>query len=115
MAHSLRIGRDEVIDRKQVIQMFGKKAEETMETKLAVKKNIFLLNVAKALKQMSSALTVESTTTDNTLLKDLVQLENHASSVSVSLFGDLDLNGNQSSGGDYIVLENPMTFAHNLN
>ena len=91
------------------------KSEETMETKLVAKKLIFLSNVAKALKQMSSTSTVESTTMDNVLLKDLVQLENHASSVSVSLFGDLDLNGKQSSGADFIVLVNPMTFAHSLN
>ena len=91
------------------------KSEETMETKLVAKKLIFLSNVAKALKQMSSTSTVESTTMDNVLLKDLIQLENHASSGSVSLFGDLDLNGNQSSGEGFIVLENPMTFAHSLN
>ncbi len=102
-------------ERKQIIQTFGKKAEETMGTKLAAKKFIFLSNVAKALKQMSSTSAVESSTMDNVLLKDLVQLENHASSVSVSLFGDLDLNGNQSSGEGFIVLENPMTFAHSLN
>ncbi len=91
------------------------KSEETMETKLVAKKLIFLSNVAKALKQMSSTSTVESTTMDNVLLKDLVQLENHASSGSVSLFGDLDPNENQSSGEGFIVLENPMTFAHSLN
>ncbi len=86
-----------------------------METKLAVKNLIFLSNVAEALKQMPSTSTVESTTIDNAILMDLVRLENNASAGSVSLVVNLDPNANQSSGEGFIALENPMTFAHNLN
>ena len=86
-----------------------------METKLAVKNLIFLSNVAEALKQMPSTSTVESTTIDNAILMDLVRLENNASAGSVSLVVNLDPNANQSLGEGFIVLENPMTFAHNLN
>ncbi len=102
-------------ERKQIIQTFGKDTEETMETKLAVKNLIFLSNVANALKQMPSTSTVEITTIDNVILRDLVLLENNASAGSMSLVVDLDPNVNQSSGEGFIVLENPMTFAHNLN
>ena len=86
-----------------------------METELAVKKSRFLSNVAKALKQMPSISTVESTAMDNVILRDLIQLENNASSGSVYLFEDLDSNGNQSSGKGFIVSEDPMTFAHSVN
>ncbi len=86
-----------------------------METKSAVRNLIFLSNVAKALKQMPSISTVESTTIDNAILMDLVLLENNASAGSVSLVVDLDPNANQSLGEGFIALENPMTFAHNLN
>ncbi len=86
-----------------------------METKLAVKNLIFLSNVAEALKQMPSTSTVESTTIDNAILMDLVRLENNASAGSVSLVVNLDPNANQSSGEGFIAVENPMTFAHNLN
>ncbi len=64
---------------------------------------------------MPSTSTVESTTIDNVILKDLVLLENNASAGSVSLVVDSDLNVDQRSGEGFIVLENPMTFAHILN
>ncbi|MGR3175102.1 MAG: hypothetical protein ACUZ8N_10945 [Candidatus Scalindua sp.] len=86
-----------------------------METKLTVKKARFLFNVEKALKQMPSTSTVESTTVDNVILRDLVMLENIASSGSVFLTADLDTDVNQSSGEGFIVLESPMTFAYSMN
>ncbi len=85
-----------------------------METELAVKKARFLSNVAKALKQMPTS-TVENTTIDNIILRDLVQLENNASSGSMPLFVDMDPNVNQDSGEYFIVLENQTTFDHSMN
>ena len=107
--------RDVKIERKQIIQTFGKEGEITMETQSAAKKERFLSNVARALKQMSSTSTEENTTMDKVILRDLILLENNASSGSVSLFGDLAPNGNQNSGDGFIVVDNPMTFAHCLN
>ena len=86
-----------------------------METKLTAKKAKFLSNVAKALKQMPSTSTVESTTIDNVILRDLVMLENIASSGSVFLTEDLDANANQSSDEVFSVIKNTRTFAHSLN
>ena len=86
-----------------------------METKLTVKKARFLFNVEKALKQMPSTSTVESTTVDNVILRDLVLLENIASAGSVFLSEDLDTNVNQRSGEGFNVIANPRTFAHSMN
>ncbi|MFQ5688465.1 MAG: hypothetical protein ACE5GV_17600, partial [Candidatus Scalindua sp.] len=63
-----------------------------MESKLAAKKTRFLFNVEKALRQLPSNSTIESTTVDNVILRDLVMLENIASSGSVFLTEDLDSN-----------------------
>ena len=103
------------IERKQTIQTFRKETGETMESKLTVKKARFLSDVANALKQMPSTSTVESTTIENVILMDLVLLENIASSGSVFLTEDLDTNVNQSTGDGFIVIANPMTFAHSMN
>jgi len=86
-----------------------------MDSKLAAKKARFLSNIERALKQMSSTSTEESTTIDKIILRDLVQLENNASSGSMSLSGDSDPQENQCLGEGFIVLENPMTFTHRLN
>ena len=86
-----------------------------METKLAAKKAKFLSNVENALKQMPSNSTVESTTVDNVILRDLVLLENIASSESVFLTEDLDANVNQSLGEGLNIIENPKTFVQSLN
>ena len=103
------------IEKNKLFKHLERGGEETMETKLAAKKARFLFNVEKAWKQLPSNSTVESTTVDNVILRDLVLLENIASSGSVSLVVDLDTNVNQSSGEGFIVLENPMTFAHSMN
>jgi hypothetical protein len=95
--------------RKQIIQTFGKEGDKTVETKLTVKRERFLSNVGKALTQMPMISTEEDAAMENVILQDLIRLENSASSGSVSLSGDSD------SGESYIVLENPMTFAHCLN
>ena len=86
-----------------------------METKLTVKKARFLFNVEKALKQMPSTSTVERTTIDNVILRDLVLLENIASDGSVFLTEDLYTNVNQSSGEGLNVIKNTRTFAHSMN
>ena len=48
------------VEEKQTIQTFRRETGETMETKLTVRKAMFLSNVANALKQMPSTSTVES-------------------------------------------------------
>ena len=105
------------IERKQTIQTFGKETKGTMETKLAAKRERFLSNVANALKQMPSTSTVERTTIDNVILRDLVMLENIASSGSVFLTEDLDVNvnRNQSSGEGLNVIANLRNFVHSTN
>ncbi len=86
-----------------------------MENKLAAKKARFLSNVANALKQMPSISTVESTTIDNVILRDLVLLENIASSGSVFLTEDLDTNVNQSIDEGFNVIANLRNFVHSAN
>ena len=103
------------IERKQTIQTFRKESGETMKTKLTVKKARFLFNVEKALKQMPSTSTIESTTVDNVILRDLVLLENIASAGSVFLSEDLDTNVNQRSGEGFNVIANPRIFVQSLN
>jgi hypothetical protein len=103
------------MERKQIIQTDGKGGEETMETKLTAKRERFLTSVENALEQMSTISTVEETTMDSVILRDLIRLENSASSGSVSLSGDSDQDGNLSTGDGFIVVDNPMTFAHCLN
>ncbi len=103
------------MERKQIIQTFGKRGEKTVETKLTAKRERFLSNVENALEQMSTISTEEDAAMDNVILSDLIRLENSASSGSVSLDGDYDPDGNQSLSHGFIVLENPMTFAHCLN
>jgi hypothetical protein len=103
------------IERKQTIQTFREGREETMENKLAAKKARFLFNVENALKQMPSTSTVESTTVDNVILRDLVLLENIASSGSVFLTEDLDANVNVSSGEGLNVIANLRNFVHSAN
>jgi len=97
------------IIRKQIIQTFGKEGDKTVETKFTTKRERFLSDVGRALKQMPSISTQESAEMENVILQDMIRLENSASSGSVSLSGDSD------SDEGYIVLENPMTFAHCLN
>jgi len=103
------------MERKQIIHTFGKEGEKTMKTELADKRVRFLSNVEKALEQMSSISTVEDTTMDNLILRDLIRLENSASSGSISLSGDSDQEGKLGTGDGFIVVENPMTFTHCLN
>ncbi len=103
------------MERKQIIQTFGKEGEKTMETRLTAKRERFLSNVENALEQMSTISTEEDAAMDNVILSDLIRLENSASSGSVSLSGDYDQDGNLSSGDGFIVVDNPMTFAHCLN
>lgn len=86
-----------------------------METKLTAKRERFLSNVENALEQMSSISTEEDAAMDNVILRDLILLENSASSGSISLSGDSDQEGKLSTGDGFIVVENPMTFAHCLN
>ena len=103
------------IERKQTIQTFGKEGDKTMETKLTGKRERFLSKVESALEVMTSISTEEDTAMGNVILRDLIRLENSASSGSVSLSGDCDQEGNLSPGDGFIVVENPMTFAHCLN
>jgi len=103
------------MERKQIIQTDGKRGEKAMETKLTEKRVRFLSNVEDALKQMSSVSTEEEAAMDSVILRDLIRLENSASSGSVSLSGDSDQEGNLSTGDGFIVVDNPMTFAHRLN
>ncbi len=86
-----------------------------MENKLAAKKTRFLSNVANTLKQMPSTSTVESTTIDNVILRDLVLLENIASSGSVFLTEDLDTNVNMSFDEGFNVIANLRNFVHSAN
>ena len=86
-----------------------------MENKSAAKKARFLSNVANALKQMPSTSTVESTTIDNVILRDLVLLENIASSGSIFLTEDLDTNVNVSSGEGLNVTANLRNFVYSEN
>ena len=105
------------IERKQTIQTFVKGGKETMENKLAVKKERFLFNVEKALRQQPIDSTVEETTVDNVILRDLVMLENISSSGSVFLTPDLDanVNINQSADEDINVIANLRNYVHSTN
>jgi hypothetical protein len=103
------------IEKKQTIQTFGKETKETMDTKLTAKRERFLFNVEKALKQTPSTSTVERTTVGNVILRDLVMLENIASSGSVFLTEDPDANVNQSSGEGLNVIANLRNFVHSAN
>ena len=95
--------------RKQIIQTFGKGGDKTVETKFTTKRERFLSDVGRALMQMPSISTQESAEMENVILQDMIRLENSASSGSVSLSGDSD------SGEGFIVVDNPMAFAHCLN
>ena len=95
--------------RKQIIQTFGKEGDKTVETKFTTKRERFLSDVGRALMQMPSISTQESAEMENVILQDMIRLENSASSGSVSLSGDSD------SGEGFIVVDNPMAFAHCLN
>ena len=106
---------DVKMERKQIIQTDGNRGEKAMETKLTEKRVRFLSNVEDALKQMSSVSTEEEAAMDSVILRDLIRLENSASSGSISLSGDSDQEGNLSTGDGFIVVDNPMTFAHRLN
>ncbi len=105
------------IERKQTIQTFANGGKETMENKLAAKKERFLFNVEKALKQQPATSTVEETTVDNVILRDLVMLENIASSGSVFLTPDLDanVNMNQSFDEGINVIANLRNYVHSAN
>lgn len=56
------------MERKQIIQTFGKEGEKIMETRLTAKRERFLTNVANALEQMSLISTEEDTSMDNVIL-----------------------------------------------
>ncbi len=103
------------IDKKQIIKTLGKEDEKTVKTILTSKREKFLSKVGNALEVMSSITTDEDTVMDNTILKDLIRLENSASSRSVSLSENCDLEGKLSSCDGFIVIDNPKTFAHRLN
>ncbi len=102
-------------DKKQIVQSFRLECEKTMETELTAKRERFLSKIGEALEVMSSITTEEDTAMNNVILKYLIRLENNASSGSVSLSGDSDQEGKQSSGGGFIVVDNLMTFVHRLN
>jgi hypothetical protein len=93
---------------KQIIQTFGKGGDKTMETTLTKKRVRFLSNIDSVLEQISTISNEESTTMDNVILRDLIWLENSASS------GDSDQDGNLSTSEGFVV-DSPMTFAHCLN
>ncbi len=61
-----------------------------MDIKLTRKKAKFLSRLMNALKHIPSTSTVESTTMNNVILRDLDQLENNASSRNVPFSGDLN-------------------------
>ena len=96
------------IIRKQIIQTFGKGGDKTMETKLTKKRVRFLSNIESVLEQISTISTGEETTMDNVILRDLIWIENSASS------GDSEQEENLSTGDGFVV-DNPTTFAHCLN
>jgi len=97
------------MERKQIIQTDGKRGDKTMETKLTKKRVRFLSNIESVLEQISTISNEESTTMDNVVLRDLIWLDNSASS------GNSDQEGRPSTGDGFIVVDNPMTFAHRLN
>ena len=94
--------------RKQIIQTFGKGGDKTMETKLTKKRVRFLSNIESVLEQISTISNEESTTMDNVVLRDLIWLDNSASS------GNSDQEGRPSTGDGFVV-DNPITFAQCLN
>ena len=96
------------MERKQIIQTDGKRGDKTMETKLTKKRVRFLSNIESVLEQISTISNEESTTMDNVVLRDLIWLDNSASS------GNSDQEGRPSTGDGFVV-DNPMTFAHRLN
>ena len=96
------------IIRKQIIQTFGKGGDKTMETKLTKKRVRFLSNIESVLEQISTISNGEDTTMDNVILRDLIWLDNSASS------GNSDQEGRPSTGDGFVV-DNPMTFAQCLN
>ena len=96
------------IIRKQIIQTDGKRGDKTMETKLTKKRVRFLSNIESVLEQISTISNEESTTMDNVVLRDLIWLDNSASS------GNSDQEGRPSTGDGFVV-DNPMTFAQCLN
>jgi len=103
------------IDKKQIIQTLGKEGEKTMDIKSTVKRERFLSKVGEALEVMSSITTEEDTAMNNVILRDLIRLENSASAGSVSLDGVCENEGNLSFDNGFIVVDNPMAFAHRLN
>jgi hypothetical protein len=96
------------MERKQIIQTDGKRGDKTMETKLTKKRVRFLSNIESVLEQISTISNEESTTMDNVVLRDLIWLDNSASS------GNSDQEGRPSTGDGFVV-DNPMTFAQCLN
>ncbi len=96
------------MERKQIIQTDGKRGDKTMETKLTKKRVRFLSNIESVLEQISTISTGEETTMDNVILRDLIWLDNSASS------GNSDQEGRPSTGDGFVV-DNPMTFAQCLN
>ena len=103
------------IDKKQIIQTLGKEGEKTMDIKSTVKRERFLSKVGEALEVISSITTEEDTAMNNVILRDLIMLENSASAGSVSLDGVCENEGNLSFDNGFIVVDNPMAFAHRLN
>jgi len=79
-----------------------------METKLTKKRVRFLSNIESVLEQISTISTGEETTMDNVILRDLIWLDNSASS------GDSEQEG-RPSAGDGFVVDNPTTFVRCLN
>ena len=74
----------------QILQILGTEGEKTTETELIPNREKFLSSVENALEEMSSITTKEDTAIDNVILRDLIRLENSASSGSVFLSGDCD-------------------------
>jgi len=86
-----------------------------MDTKSTGKRERFLSKVGEALEAMLSIRIEEDAEVNNLILRDLIRLENSASSGSVSLDGVSETEGNLSFDNGFIVVDNPMTFAHRLN
>ena len=86
-----------------------------MDTKSTGKRGKFLSKVEEALEAMPSIRIEEDAEVNNLILRDLIRLENSASSGSVSVAGVCKTEGNLSFDNGFVVIDNPMSFAHRLN
>jgi len=101
--------------KEQIIQTVGKEGEKTMDTKSTGKREKFLSKVEEALEAMLTTRIEEDAEVNNLILRDLIRLENSASAGSVSVAGVSETEGNLSFDNGFVVVDNPMSFAHRLN